>query len=439
MENFKIIQNLEFTSSRLSKEQIILDEMRNNNEIFFNGMELAYNKLITFGVKKIPNSEENGKGLPWEIFFQLSQNLSSRKLTGHAARDKILEIMNKSSKDEWNFFYKRILQKDMRCGLSEKTINNVAKKNNFDQFLIPVFACQLAQDSDSHKKKLTGKKFLEVKLDGVRVISVLYPDGRVDFFSRNGKELVNFRNLQNELSKCIEINPIDSAIVLDGEVVSKNFQELMKQIHRKNTVQNDDATLYLFDFLTFESFKSGIEKKKYFERIKHLENWFDRNMRTSDKIRLIEKKLVDLDTDDGKNFFKKFNTKAIIDGYEGIMIKDPDSFYECKRSTTWLKLKPVIEISLEVTNFEEGTGRNKGKLGALIAEGEEDGKFFKLNIGSGFSDKQREDFWQSRKSLIGKIIEVRADSISKSQEGENWSLRFPRFKCFRGFNENEKI
>ena len=194
-----------------------------------------------------------------------------------------------------------------------------------------------------------------MKLDGVRVISVLYPDGRVDFFSRNGKELVNFRNLQKELSKCIETNPIDSAIVLDGEVVSKNFQELMKQIHRKNTVQNDDATLYLFDILPFESFKSGIEKK-YFERIKYLENWFNRNMRASDKIRLIEKKLVDLDTDDGKNFFKKFNTKAIIDGYEGIMIKDPDSFYECKRSTTWLKLKPVIEISLEVTNFEEGTG-----------------------------------------------------------------------------------
>ncbi len=439
METFKIIQELELTSSRLSKEQIILDEMKNNNEIFFKGMELAYNKLITFGVKKIPNSEENGEGLPWDNFFKLSQDLSSRKLTGHAARDKILEIMNKSSKDEWNFFYKRILQKDMRCGLSEKTINNVAKKNNFDQFLIPVFACQLAQDSDSHKKKLTGKKFLEVKLDGVRVISVLYPDGRVDFFSRNGKELVNFRNLQNELSKCIKTNPINSAIVLDGEVVSKNFQELMKQIHRKSTVQNDDATLYLFDILTFENFKSGIEKKKYFERIKHLENWFDRNMRTLDKIKLIEKSLVDLDTDDGKNIFKQFNTKAIIDGYEGIMIKDPDSYYECKRSTTWLKLKPVIEISLEVTNFEEGTGRNKGKLGALIAEGEEDGKFFKLNIGSGFSDKQREDFWQGRRNLIGKIIEVRADSISKSQEGENWSLRFPRFKCFRGFNENEKI
>ena len=98
-----------------------------------------------------------------------------------------------------------------------------------------------------------------MKLDFIRVISVLYPDGRVDFFSRNGKELVNFRNLQKELSKCIETNPIDSAIVLDGEVVSKNFQELMKQIHRKNTAQNEMQP-YLFDILLFESFKSGIEK-----------------------------------------------------------------------------------------------------------------------------------------------------------------------------------
>ena len=60
------------------------------------------------------------------------------------------------------FFYKRILQKDMRCGLSEKTINNVAKKNGFVEFTIPVFACQLAQDSELHQKKLTGEKLPEV-------------------------------------------------------------------------------------------------------------------------------------------------------------------------------------------------------------------------------------------------------------------------------------
>ena len=121
------------------------------------------------------------------------------------------------------------------------------------------------------------------------------------------------------------------------------------------------------------------------------------------------------------------------------MIKDPKSYYECKRSTSWLKSKPVIEVSLEVINYEEGTGRNKGKLGAVIAQGEDNGKFFKLNIGSGFTDQQREEFWINREDLIGKIIEIKADSISKSQDNDNWSLRFPRFKTFRGFDIKEKI
>ncbi len=131
MENFKLIQKLESTNSRISKEEIILDQMRSKNDIFFKGMELAYNKLLTFGVKKIPESNSNGIGLKWTEFNSLSNQLISRKLTGHAARDEIIKNMKKSSINEWNFFYKRILQKDMRCGLSEKTINNVAKKTIF--------------------------------------------------------------------------------------------------------------------------------------------------------------------------------------------------------------------------------------------------------------------------------------------------------------------
>ena len=154
---------------------------------------------------------------------------------------------------------------------------------------------------------------------------------------------------------------------------------------------------------------------------------------------MIEQKIINFDCSEGLSVFRNFNNESIVQGYEGIMIKDPESFYECKRSTTWLKLKPVIEISLEVKDFEEGTGRNTGKLGAIIAEGVDNDKFFRLNIGSGFSDEQRESFWKDKHKLIGQIVEIKADSISKSQDGEHWSLRFPRFKCFRGFDINEKL
>ena len=439
MNNTQIIQKLQSSNSRLFKEEVLLNEMKKRNVSFFDGLTLTYNRLLTFGVKKVPESLNDGPGIEWTEFKELADKLLKRELTGHAARDEIQNLMQKSKKDEWNFFFRRILQKDIRCGLSEKTINNVAKKNNYYDFLIPVFSCQLAQDCELHKKKLTGKKFLEIKLDGVRAITIIYPSRTIDIFSRNGKELNNFDHLKDEIIKCLDFNELNKPIVLDGEIISKNFQELMKQIHRKSSTQNTDASLFLFDTLPLEDFKKGIYESTLEKRMFDLKEIYQKYLSKSEKIKLIDSKLVDLDTLKGKEDFKMFNELSIVEGYEGIMIKDPKSFYESKRSTSWLKSKPFIEISLEVKNYEEGTGRNKGKLGAIIAEGEDNGRFFKLNIGSGFTDSQRQNFWNNKEKLIGQIVEVRADSVSKSQDGDSWSLRFPRFKTFRGFDKTEKI
>ena len=439
MNNSEIIKLIESSNSRLFKESIILEQMEKGNDIFFKGLSFAYNKLLTFGVKQLPVAEKNGQGLDWIEFSMICEKLIKRELTGHAARDQIIILKDKSYKDEWNFFYRRILQKDMRCGLSERTVNNVAKKNNYEQYIIPVFSCQLAQDCELHKKKLNGKKSLEVKLDGVRAVTVIYPTGKIDMFSRNGKELNNFNHIKDEISKTFNISSITEALVLDGEIVSDDFQTLMKQIHRKSSSQNKDAKLFLFDLLPLEYFKKGIYEKSYFSRIEQLKKINERFFVQSQIINIIDSVNVDLDTEKGEIEFKNFNKNSIINGYEGIMIKDPESFYECKRSTTWLKSKPFIEISLEVKDYEEGTGRNKGKLGAIIAEGIDGDKNFKTNVGSGFTDLQRKEFWEDKDKLIGQIIEIRADSISKSQDGENWSLRFPRFKSFRGFDKKEKL
>jgi DNA ligase-1 len=120
------------------------------------------------------------------------------------------------------------------------------------------------------------------------------------------------------------------------------------------------------------------------------------------------------------------------------MIKDIDAKYECKRSASWLKMKPFIEVSLEVTDVEEGTGRNAGRLGALVCSGQDDGKSITVNVGSGFSDSDRTEFWDGRDSLAGQIVEVRADAVTQNQDG-TYSLRFPRFLRFRGFRAGEKI
>ncbi len=125
-------------------------------------------------------------------------------------------------------------------------------------------------------------------------------------------------------------------------------------------------------------------------------------------------------------------------GYEGIMIKDVDAPYLCKRRTFWMKWKPTITVDLEVVDMEEGTGKNKGKLGALVCKGTDQGVFIEVNVGGGLSDAQRIDFWTRKKELIGFIAEVKADVVTQNEQG-GYSLRFPRFVGFRGFEAGEKI
>jgi len=149
---------------------------------------------------------------------------------------------------------------------------------------------------------------------------------------------------------------------------------------------------------------------------------------------------VDLDTDQGRAEFAKINADAIAGGYEGIMIKEPGAYYETKRSVAWLKQKPFIEVSLTVIGVEEGTGKNAGRLGALIVEGVDDGKTIRTNVGSGLTDEQRDAIWADRAAVIGQVVEVRADAATQNQDSAGeWSLRFPRFKGFRGFAKGEKI
>jgi DNA ligase-1 len=155
---------------------------------------------------------------------------------------------------------------------------------------------------------------------------------------------------------------------------------------------------------------------------------------------IIPQKEVNLDEFLGDIEYKDYNKEMVAAGFEGIMIKDPDAKYECKRSTSWLKQKPFIEVSLAIVAVEEGTGRNEGKLGALVCEGVDDGKTIRVNVGSGFSDSQRNEFWQGKDTLAGQVVEIRADATTRSQDSEDvYSLRFPRFLRFRGFSKGEKL
>lgn len=428
MKPCEIIKLLRSDNSKLFKQEVISQHM--DNEQFVEGLKYALTPLITYGVQSVPPIMDHYRAYTyneelsestWPRFKELLDKLSRRELTGHAARDAIIKVEGGCCSDTWNDWYRPILLKDFKAGFSEKTVNKVAKGT------IPVFGCMLARDGAKEEKKLVGQVLIENKYDGVRCIAIVQNNTAI-LYSRNGKVFPNFPHIEAALSK-----PEFNNMVFDGEIMSENFQALMKQVYRKTDVDTSDAYMALFDVLDLVEFNAGkgacttVERKQILAELP-----FD------ECIRKVDFTQVNLDTKEGQHIFKNMNKIAIAEGYEGLMVKPVGSIYECKRSASWLKIKPIIEVTLTIIDIEEGQGKFEGTAGALVCEGIDDGVIIGVNVGSGLTDEMRESIWNNRDDVIGQLVEIRADAITQAENGE-YSLRFPRFKTFRGFEIGEKL
>ena len=438
------INDIVSSDSRIHKETVIEKALMaaklgsSGAQCFLYNCYLAYNPYYVYGVKKVPETT----GLvdqpnPWVEFWALAEALRTRSITGHRARDRIEEVSQQFDSEEWNNLARRVLIKDLRCGISEKTLNKVLGKT---EWKIPIFSCQLAQDSTDQPKKLKGIKRLEVKLDGVRVLAVVNGDV-CTLYSRNGKEFENFPQIAEfieENRKAFQFSTgFAGQYVLDGEIVGKNFQDLMKQAHRKSDARTANMVYHVFDILPLSEFREGFCNLSQHKRIDLLKRT-QAYLPELGCVRVMPGIDVDLDTAEGHDVMRRFAEDSVAQGYEGIMIKSMDAPYECKRSDFWMKWKPTITVDLNIVGFEEGTGRNAGRLGAIICEGVDNDRTIRVNVGSGLSDSNRDEYWAARNELLDRVVEVEADAVTQNQDG-SYSLRFPRFVRFRGFEPGEKL
>lgn len=296
-----------------------------------------------------------------------------------------------------------------------------------------------------------------------RCITIVYPSGEVKQYSRNGKEFNNFGVIKAQIAKTAIF--FAEPVVLDGEVMGASFQDLMKQAKRKTDVQADDSVLHLFDIITLKEFQAGIGQHRQIDRSYSLAQWYKVNEQHMPNVEVVGNELVDLDTEAGQKRLQEINKAALAGKYEGVMLKNPSAVYECKRSGHWLKMKPFIEESLKVVAVEEGKADSKfvGTMGALVCEDMVGDKLVRVNVGGGYSIKQRAQIWANYTGkpvewkqklggkwvthtetpdggeVIGMIAEVRADAITKSEGKDTYSMRFPRFKTWRGFVAGEKL
>ena len=438
------IRDLESSDSRLHKESVIEKALiaaklgSADAQCFLFNCYQAYNPFYVFGVRQVPETQGlEGRANPWTRFWAMLEDLRTRGITGGRARDAIKEMSEQFDSEEWNGLARRVIIKDLRCGISEKTLNKVLGKTDWK---IPVFTCQLAQDSSDQQQKLKGIKRLEVKLDGVRVIAVVQ-GATCTLYSRNGKIFENFPQIAEAVEDARKAfqygRGTGGNFVLDGEIVGESFQKLMKQAHRKSDAKTDGMVYHVFDILPLDALEEGHWNVKQQARLEWLES-AKSTLPEDGCVQIMPGMNVDLDTAEGHDVMRRFAEASVEQGYEGIMIKELGAPYICKRSDSWMKWKPTITVDLTIVGFEEGTGRNAGRLGAIIYEGVDNDRNIRVNVGTGYSDSGRDEFWAARDRLLGVIGEVEADAVTQNQDG-TYSLRFPRHKRFRGFEPGEKL
>lgn len=437
------IHKLNESDGRLHKEDVLKQayEMAILGNIsgqrFLTLVNLAYNPYANFHLRQVPTIDEaSGRENPWMDFEKLLFRLMNREVTGNKARDEVDAMSQRFDSDEWNNFCRNVIRKDLRCGISDKTFNKVVKKSQYE---IPIFGCQLATNSEG-RPEMKGIKRLEPKLDGVRVLMRVstndFGECITTCYSRNGKIFENFslieQQVQDNYAKLIRAakdRSLTNGFWLDGEVIGNSFQELMRQARRKEDVNASDSVFNIFDIIPADDWERGYWNAQLHKRVALLEKLRPVIDKMS-QVELLPHIMVDLDTGEGRDQLMRYAKDNVNAGFEGIMIKDINSPYECKRNTFWMKWKPTITVDLEVIDVEEGTGRNVGRLGALVCSGYDDGKNITVNVGSGFSDIDRDNLWSDRDMVIGRTVEILCDVITQNQDG-TYSLRFPRFVRFR--------
>ena len=419
-----IFDSLAADNSRLAKEAI-LTANKDNKELQ-RAIKLALDPLISFYIRKIPAYNKKAKGsrtLAWAM-DTIQNEFATRNVTGNAAIELLTNVLESLYEADAGVVEK-IIKKDLRCGVSEATANKIWPK------LVSTYPVMLASGFDQKLvDKIKFPAYCQLKLDGMR-FNAIVRNGTVEYRSRNGKELnIPSKLFSDALLKLASY--YGANYVFDGEllVVDSAGKPLDRKTGNgilskgvKGTMSDKEAAMVrvtLWDAIPFTVFQAGVFKTPYNERFMQLMQNVDFLKGVSAIGHLVDivwTKEVNTQLE-AQNIFEKF----LAEGQEGTILKSKTNIWEDKRSKEQIKFKGELECDLVVVGWEEGTGKNKGRLGALVCESS-DG-LIQVNVGSGYSDEQREEY---TKKVIGKIVTVKYNARIKDRGDGVERLFLPTF------------
>lgn len=408
MRALDVLDKVEATSGKNAKVAVLADFNKDEELRFL--LDSALNFKHKFHIKKfnIPASTKFPHSEVFTHFKHLLAGLKDRTWTGNEAIQKV-ETFLASCNDQQQKWYARIIRKDLKAGFDISTAN----KAGFD---IPKFDVMLAKDGKKCNKLqeiVSQGVYCSPKLDGYRCIAIC-SYGEITLLSRNGTEYQNFPSVVETLKKWCQ----DSSFVLDGEIMSNDFNAMQQTAFAaKRGTTVGDVKYHVFGWIAHDEWESEKFKMPTKQRLQNRDALLAKY--DDDNIVSVEQRLVHKVED-----VLQAETDYIAQGHEGAMILPNIPYFKGKKSNKLMKFKTMHSQDCEVTGVYEGEGKYEGSLGGMHVL-QEDG-VTKCDVGSGFTDQDRQYIWNNPSAVIGRKAEIKYQELT----GDG-VMRFPIFLRWR--------
>lgn len=312
-------------------------------------------------------------------------------------------------------FIKELITKKYKCGVTAKVASAILPdliKNEHEIMLAKKF-----------EGELTDYVSVSLKLDGIRC-TALIENGQIKFLTRQGKVIKGLK----EIKMALKGYHLDDCM-LDGELLRINYDHLPSDENFRLTTEIVNSKLdnktglefVLFDITPIESYYKKEDNQTYEQRLAVLKNLIQKDTK---HVRIVPIYGITNDV----NIVYKILDEVMEQDQEGLMLNILTGKYGFgKRSKDLLKVKKMQTCDIKCTGIEEGEGKYAGTLGKIIC----DYKGYTLRVGSGFTDEQRDLYWNDPSLIENQLVEIQYFEESKDKKTEELSLRFPVFKGVR--------
>lgn len=413
----QIFKQLQNTRSLNDKKLIIYKNK--NDELFKKCLVFLLDSNITTGIstKKWDKIKVNSTQKSVIDDFDILLDYISKNNSGRDSDVVVCKSWCKGQSEEIQEFAKQIITKKFRLGCDKKVVNSVIPR------LIPSWDVQQAFPmSDANMPKKNEWFALSQKLNGN---NAGYYKGKL--ISRQGKAFSGLDHIIEDIQKI----PDYDNFFFNGELIRKNIDNLSDNDNFQlgtGIINSDDSDksciqFVIYEMIPVEEFEKGESKYHYKDRkqkylIPLSETILEKELNS---LKVVPFVYEGTDISVIESLLNEANEK----GWEGLML-NKNTVWKNKRNNGILKVKSFKHADILCTGVVEGDGKYKGTLGLIKC----DYKGYELGVGSGFTDSQRNFFWNNPDKIVGKIVQIKYKGETQNKNG-GISVQFPIFEIVR--------